>query len=298
MKKTVAVISAAVLLVLCLSSCGYHLSIEKDTEPETTTAFQQETYPVVTAPPVTEATTAFEEDTSPGLVVDSSYEMMSMTKEDVMKLYTSCMNDVKTLAPGFVKTETQNTVDVVAGSGNTQLANSILNLVGNSILNGSDGNYRSTVYKGNKTAVRDMFPLFGEETGCTLTDYSIIKSAVCYRSDSNYKIVIQVNDTLNPDTTSEFSKIMDPADVSSIRNGIPTYLVVLNYKSYQFDMNYTGCEITCVIDKKTSRMESLSHKMITNVSIDINLDLIVLQTQAIKCSGKIIDHVDYSDFDW
>jgi len=300
-KKLPALILVIALVCTVFSSCGYRISIEKK-EKDTTEEATTEAVVTQSLPPVsteyTEQTTTYIIDNSPTLVQDRSYTLMNISKDDCLAIYRNAMNDVKTVAPGFTKTETQRTSDVQAGSGRTQLANSILNLVGQSILNNSDGSGKTVVSKGDTSSAKNIFPLFGSDYGCALTDSSIVKSAQCYTDGSTYKIILTLEDALNPDMNSAFAQIMDPADISTMKDGIAQYLVVLDYSQYQFDINYTGCEITCVIDKATSRMTSLSHKMVMEVAININLNLIVLQTSAVRCTGTITDHVDYTDFKW
>ena len=110
---------------------------------------------------------------------------------------------------------------------------------------------------------------------------------------------ITFDDQLNPDPEySSFSKIMTPIDRDALSAPIEEYLVVLDYNNYKFDINYTNCEITCIIDKATNRMTSLKHKMIMDIEIVLNLDLILFQTKNVKAEGKIVNFLEYYNFDW
>lgn len=297
-KITTAVIF---LLTVCLllSSCGYRLKLEK--VEDGTTAAEERKSEQDTTQPVNETTTAEEStlydlDNGEPMENNSDYVRVALDEEKVLALYRSAMNDVKNNCPGFKKTENQTTSDVSGGSGKTQIANSILNIVGQSIL--ADDNGTVTVTRGDSNSVKSLFPLYGETEGCTLTSTSIIKSAECWTNGEDYRIVIRLNDILNPGQDSEMSKILKPADFEGIKNGISEYLVVLDYSQFQFDMNYTGCEIICVIDRNTSRMTELTQKSVAKVDININLDLFVLKTSAVKCSGTITDEVSFTDFNW
>lgn len=301
--KPIILVSLALAGCLLLSSCNKRLVLVDKTETTTAQPAASETYGYVTdttTAPGGETTTIDEYiiDNTPTISGQGSYRQINMDAATVLALYRSAMNDVKAVAPGFNRTETQLTDDVVAGNGNSQLANSILNLVASSILQGSDGNSSHRVIKGDKTEVTSLFPLYGENDGCTLFDTAIVNSAICYGNDSEYKIVITLNDCLNPDESGDFSKILKPVDISAMKNGISQYFVVLDYSQFQFDMNYTGCEITCVLDKNTSRMKSLSQKMVIDVAININMDLGVWKTDVVKCTGTITDHTDFTDFNW
>ena len=148
-------------------------------------------------------------------------------------------------------------------------------------------------------AVRETFPLYNQDVGCALTDLSIIKSAVCYSNGSSYKLVITFDDQLNPNhEDSDFAKIMTPIDREALSDPIEEYLVVLNKNTYQFDINYTNCEIICVMDKNTKKITSLRQKMIMDIDIVMNLDLVIMETNNLKASGRIINFLEYSNFDW
>ncbi len=304
LKRTLAFISAVVLTMTALSSCGTKKT-ETTTEVPTADYGQQQTgvyTPENTTVPVVESTTAENMtniESSGRITVNSGYKEVAMTRDDVIKVYKNAMDNVKKRCPGFTKTETQTVDNVEAGDGALQLANRILNLISSELLRSTGNNNSLTVSYGDDISVRESFPLFGEDVGCDVTDTSIITSAVCYVSDKDYKVVITVADHLNPDPeTSEFSKIMTPIATSSIASGIEEYLVVLDMSSYKFDMNYTGNEIECRFEKDTGRMTYLSQKMVVNVDIDLNLDLILFKTKGISATGTVINKIEYNDFVW
>ena len=210
------------------------------------------------------------------------------------------MNDVKVRAPGYFRTEYQEMSDVSAGDGNVQLINRILNLVGTELLKDSGDEQKTIqIMAHDDIAVRETFPLYNKDVGCELNDMSIIKSATCYTDGLTYKIIITFDDQLNPDSHySSFSQIMTPIDRNALSDPIEEYLVVLDYNNYKFDINYTNCEITCIIDKATNRMTSLKQKMIMDVEIVLNLDLILFQTKNVKAKGRIVNFLEYYSFDW
>ncbi len=309
--RITAIFCVFVLLVTSLCSCGYEISIRKKGEgdentttiviSENTTALytgQEPIYiPDVSGNTVTEETTA---SSGASIQVDTSYRPMAMSASDVILFYKSAMNDVKVRAPGYVRNEYQEISEVEAGNGDVQLMNRILNLVGTELLKDS-GDEESTIQimAHDDIAVRETFPLYNKDVGCELTDMSIIKSAVCYSDGQSYKIVITFDDQLNPDhENSSFADIMTPIDRESLSDPIEEYLVVLDYNSYKFDINYSNCEITCIIDKATNRMTSLKQKMIMELEIVLNLDLILFQTNNVKAQGTIINFLEYSNFDW
>lgn len=309
--RIIALLCVFVLLVSSLCSCGYEISIRKKGENEektTTIVVVENTTALYTGeepiyiPDVTVNTPVEETTVSGGasIQVDTSYRPMAMSASDVILFYKSAMNDVKVRAPGYVRNEYQEVSDVEAGDGDVQLMNRILNLVSTELLKDS-GDEEATIQimAHDDIAVRETFPLYNKDVGCELTDMSIVKSAVCYSDGQSYKIVITFDDQLNPHhEDSSFADIMTPIDRESLSDPIEEYLVVLDYNSYKFDINYTNCEITCIIDKATNRMTSLKQKMIMDMEIVLNLDLILFQTKNVKAEGTIVNFLEYSNFDW
>jgi len=309
-KRIIALLCALIITLVSLSSCGYEISIRKKGEGDelTTTIVidPNATQPqgdgnniqlpeVTTLPPAEETT-----NTSAGIQVDTSFRPMAMSSQDVITFYKSAMNDVKVRAPGYTRTEYQEISDVTAGDGDIQLMNRILNLVGTELLKDSGDEQKTIqIMAHDDIAVRETFPLYNKDVGCELNDMSIVKSATCYTDGASYKIIITFDDQLNPHhETSSFAQIMTPIDRDSMSNPIEEYLVVLDYNSYKFDINYTNCEITCIIDKATNRMTSLKQKMIMDIDIVLNLDLILFQTKNVKAEGKIVNFLEYYNFDW
>lgn len=304
--KIIAVICAVLITVLSFSSCGYELVLKKKDDGTQTTGGQNEetTSSLTNVPEVpdtvyvpSEITTSENETAG---AVDTSYRALPMSSQDVLELYTRAMNDVKVRAPGYKRHEYQEISDTQAGDGNIQLINNILSLVGTELLKDSGDEQSSIeIMAHDDIAVRDTFPLYDKDVGCELTNMSIVKSAVCYSDGKSYKIVISFDDQLNPDhEDSDFAKIMTPIDREALSDPIEEYLVVLDKNKYQFDINYTNCEIICTIDAQTSRMTSLSHKMIMDIDINMNLDLVIFQTNSVKASGRIVNILKYSEFDW
>lgn len=296
-------IALCMILVLCLSvsSCGYRLVKVEDLESTTaengTTANTQNPVPEETTLPT--ETTTDPADFS-GITVNSDYRSVAMSKEEVADMYARAVNDVKLRCPGFTCTSHQEISDVKAGNGGLQLADRILHLVASEVIKNNDNlDYNTTVQPYDDISVREYFPVFGEDYACEITDYSIITSAACYTNGAYYKLVLTVADTLNPEPkTSQFGKIMTPIERKPVADAIAQYVPVLDMKQYQFDINYTGNEITCLIECATNRIVSMTQKTIMQIEIDLNLDLIVFYTTMIEASGTVINHLSYDNFVW
>ena len=309
-KKLTALLCAFITVLVSLSSCGYEISIRKKGQRDeltTTIVLSPDStlpqgggnnvqLPELTTQPHQETTT----NANAGIQIDSTFRPMAMSSQDVITFYKSAMNDVKVRAPGYTRTEYQEISEVSAGDGNVQLINRILNLVGTELLKDSGDEQKTIqIMAHDDIAVRETFPLYNKDVGCELNDMSIVKSATCYTDGLSYKIIITFDDQLNPDYQySSFAQIMTPIDRNALSDPIEEYLVVLDYNNYKFDINYTNCEITCIIDKQTNRMTSLKHKMIMDIDIVLNLDLILFQTKNVKAEGKIVNFLEYYNFDW
>ncbi len=306
-KKLISVLCALIIIVVSLSSCGYEISINKKGEGDELTTT------IVLSPDgslpsdsgsaqLPDSTTPLYDgtETNPDLQVDTSFVPVAMSSADVITLYKSAMNDVKVRAPGYTRTEYQEMEDVEAFGGDVQLMNRILNLVGTELLKESGDEQKTIqIMAHDDIAVRETFPLYGKDVGCELTDMSIIKSATCYADSTSYKIVITFDDQLNPEPDNgPFAQIMTPIDRESLTKPIEEYLVVLDYNSFKFDITYSNCEIICTIDKATNRMTSLKQKMNMDIDLVMNLDLVIFQTKNVKARGRIVNFLEYYNFNW
>ncbi len=298
---------AAVLLVaviLLLPACQYRIrvtKVEDGTEPTAETTTEPATEPTTEAEPPTEEYLTLDPLTEAGVIYDSAdFRTVAMDKAAVLQMYTEAMNNVKLRCPGFKKRDYQSVSDVTAGSGRLRLANRILNLVASEVLRSTgDANAEVVVKAHEDVKVLENFPLYSMPNGCTLENTELLRSAVCYTDGTRFKLVLTVKDTLNPEPgEGDFSKILTPVARQRVAEGIAEYLVVLDDNKYKFDFNYTGNEIICVFDAESGRMEYLSQKMLIGVDIDLDLDLYLIRTDFIRAQGTVVNHIEYTDFDW
>jgi|GEM_PF-3516700 len=245
-----------------------------------------------------ESETEEERTTVTGFTEVNSFREVALDKAGVVELYTKTVNEVKIRCPGFTKTDYQTVEDVSAGNGKLQLANRILELVSNE-LTGGDRMTAVKVAPHNDIEVIKKFPIYNQGYACGLTELSIIDTAVCYTDGNEDKIVITVANTLNPEpVNSDFGKILTPVNRENVATGILSYLSNLNLDDYLFDFNYTGNEITCVIDRESGRIKSLTQKMIIKVDIDLDIDLFFFSANLIEAHGTVINKLEYTDFIW
>lgn len=238
-----------------------------------------------------------ERTTVPGFVEVNSFREVALDMAGVIELYTKTVNEVKIRCPGFTRRDYQTYETVSADSG-LQLGNRILSLVASELLGGS-GSSVQTVQPHSDIEVIKKFPIYDQGYACSLTDLSIINSAVCYTDGVEDKIVVTVADTVNPKpVTSDFGKILNPVKRENVAGGIASFLSKLDLDKYLFDFNYTGNEITCIIDRESGRIKSLTQKMIIKVDIDLSIDLFFFTQNVIQAHGTVISKTEYTDFDW
>ncbi len=304
MKKPASAILACLLTCLALlqlSGCKYRLQWVRvedetesvsETEPPTTEAPE-------TLPPTTEAPTI-----SPlqeqGIIYESeNYRPEPMDTAAVLRLYTDSVNAVKRALPGFKKKDDQNFTDLQAG-GKGVLVNKIFNMVAREVMRHASGDSSvATVPPQDEEQVLEIFPIYGQEFACDLTELSLITSAVCYTDGEHEKIVITLADTSNAEPVStQYGRIMTPAPRQDIADKITKYFVMLDEEKFKFDFRYTGSEIICILDKETKKLQYLSQKMIVLIDINLDLDFRLFSAELVKASGTVVNHVEYTDFDW
>lgn len=293
------------LFVAAFSSCKYRLKRTRvDEETEGASRPAEVVTELITEPPAPETTAARSVLPDGGMPVEvleeNRFRAAAMDTAGVLQLYTDAMNGVKLRCPGFTKTETQVIDRVRAGQGSLELANRILRLVAENLLTiGGSGSGVVTVPAHSDLQVRQKFPVYGENYGCGLTDLSLIDSAVCYTDGEIYKVVIKVREVLNPaPVDSEFGRIMTPAAREKIAGQISDVLTLLNLDDYLFDFRYADNEITALIERDTGNLISLTQRMVVNVDIDLNIDLLLFRTDFIEAHGTVINKLVIDSFDW
>ena len=282
------------LVAAALSSCKYRLRWMKEEETTTASVF------FFNDAATTETTTVPEPSTEDNGVHEVAFAMAPFDKSAVMELYKNALNNVKIRCPGFRRTESLLTQDVTAGAGKLQLANRILELVAKELVRSRGGAEQTLVVPPmSELDVLDRFPTYGKAEGCTLEDYSILTSAVCYTDGAVYKIVITVEDTLNADPEKgEFRKIMTPISRTSVLGEIGERNLMLDEDQFRFDFNYTGNEIICELDAATGNLLRLTQKSVVEVDVDLDLDFLLFRTNFIEAHGTVINRLEFTDFVW
>ncbi len=291
--KLMACILILALLWAGFAGCKYKLAFvpaeESTAAPETTAA--------PTTEPTTEEPTTEDPVAAAGIIEDNSFREAAMDKAGVLALYTETVNDVKRRCPGFTKSVTLDTENVTAGEGGMQLAQRVMNLVVSEFLNAEGGAVTETLAPHSDIRVLEVFPVCGRDYGCALTNLDLIDSAVCYTDGKVYKLVITVHQTINPAPDSgEFCKIMTPIERQSVAGSISSLLQKLDLGQYLFDFNYRDNEITCILDRETGRILSLSQRNV--VRVDISLGKALFFMSAVEAHGTVLHKLEFTDFIW
>ena len=268
--------------------------------PETPAQTEAPSEVPATEEPTTEEPTTEDPLAAVGIHEDNSYRAAAMDKAAVIAFYTETLNDVKNRCPGYTRTLTHDVTDVTAGKGKLELANRIMNLIVTKLTDAAgDTDDVVTLEPFNDVAVQQTFPVFGETYGCDLTDLSVLESAFCYTDGATYKLIIRVRDTLNPvPGQDEFSKIMTPIDRSGVAGGIAGFLSGLDDRYGLFDFDYADNEITCIVDRETGRILSLTQRMVIHVDIDLTVGLFFFSGTVLEAHGTVVHKLEYTDFVW
>ena len=301
-KAVLLFLFAASLLAAVFSACSSWMPANEETAPVTEDAFLLPSVPATEAP--TEAPTEEPTTKDPlagtGITELDAFVPLPFNKEGVMELYKDALTDVKIRCPGFTKRQEMVAQDVTAEKGSLQFAERIFQVAAAQTLKASGSEEKSLVVAPHDDLkVRAEFPAFGETVGCTLTDFSVVKTAAAYTDGKTQKLVITVEDTLNAEPgTGDFSKIMPAVSRQSVAEGVGGSFVVLGSDNFRCDFNYTGNEIVLESDLATGRILSLTQKSVINVNVDLIMDLLLFKTSLLKAHGTLISRWAYTDFVW
>lgn len=208
-----------------------------------------------------------------------------VTPSQILAEYTEVMNQLKTDAPAFKKVRYQNLPTANQNLG--AVADIVLPIIEKYVTskNVAEG---TSVAAGNSNEL----PVKNSSYGCLLTDPAAIKKAYCeILTDDTYKLVITLNDEMNPNhlapgaTTSSSitTAVFDPYDAGEMITAISS--LVLN----DINFNYTDCTVTLVYNKKTKEVQSVDMTM----NIDITANTILMQVNA-----RIVDITEFSEFSY
>ena len=203
-----------------------------------------------------------------------------LTADEILSEYTTVMNKLKTDAPSFSVTRYQNLPTDHQNLG--PLADFILPIIEKYVTSKAASEPVDYI-AGNS----DKLPLPDSQYGCILTDSSAIKNAYCeVLDDEEYKLVITLNDELNPPALSSGA-----ASSQSITNSVfDTYDALNQITSVselafnKIDFNYTDCTVELIYNPDTNEVTSVDMTMY----IDITANTLLAEIKA-----RIVDISEY-----
>lgn len=208
-----------------------------------------------------------------------------VTAEKILAEYTEVMNKLKNDAPAFTITRYQRLPTEHQNLG--ALADFVLPIIEKYVT--SKSATEAVAYAAGNA---ERLPLPDSQYGCLLTDTSAVKNAYCeVLEDGNYKLVITLNDELNPPVLSAGA-----VSSASITNSVfDTYDALNQITSIselafnKIDFNYTDCTAELVYNPDTLEVEALNMTMF----IDITADTLLMEIKA-----RIVDTSEFSDFEY
>ena len=203
-----------------------------------------------------------------------------LTSEKILDKYTGLMNKLKDDSPAFSFIRYQNLPTDYQNVG--AAAKFVLPIIEKYVTSKSAS--KATQFESGNA---EKLPLPDSAYGCLLTDSTAIKNSYCeVLDDETYKIVITLNDELNPPVissgaTSSQSIINSVFDTYDALNQI-TAISELAFN--KIDFNYTDCTVTLIYNPDTEQVQSIN--MLMNIDI-------VANTLLGELKARIVDICEY-----
>ncbi len=218
-----------------------------------------------------------------------------LTKTQVLAMYKQAVDLVKLRCPGFTRTLENEIHETDAKGEAVALLNSVIHILTQDV-HSADGVV--TVAKDDDLACRVYFPVYDTDYGCKIYDGASVKDAMCYDNGQSYDVVILFHEQKTADGISpEFAQMLTPFSKQALLQNLNAYFPVLNASNCAAALRYYNCEIRCRIDKNSGHIISLMQKMITEVNMQVNFDL-VLTERDFTVRTTMVNHLTFNDFIW
>ena len=208
-----------------------------------------------------------------------------LSAENILEEYTAVMNNLKTQAPAFSFVRYQNLPTEYQNVGSA--ANFVLPII-EKYVTSKTASEETKYEKGNA----NILPLPESSYGCLLTDVSAIKNAYCeVLSDESYKIVLTLNDEMNPPVLTAGTSVSQSAinSVFDAYDALYQITAISDLALNKIDFNYTNCTATLIYNPDTMQVESLNMTM----NIDITANTIFMEIKA-----RIVDVCEFTQFEY
>ncbi len=218
-----------------------------------------------------------------------------LTKMQVLMMYKQAVDAVKLRCPGFTRTVENKIHDINAASDAVAFAK-VLTAIPPATNRSTDSVV--TVEKDDDLSCRIYFPVYDTDYGCRFYDGSAVRDALCYENGQTYELIIQFHEQdSDVGISNEFSQMLSPFSQDELMHILQSYFPVLNENNCDTALRYYNCEIRCRIDKNSGHVLSLQQKMITQVVMNVNLDLILTET-SFSAQAVMVSHLEFTDFIW
>lgn len=220
-----------------------------------------------------------------GTVRTISTDRSLLSAESILAEYTAVMNNLKTDSPAFTFVRYQNLPTEYQNVGSA--ADFVLPII-EKYVTSKTASEEIKYEKGNA----NILPLPDSSYGCLLTDVSAIKNAYCeVLSDESYKLVITLNDEMNPPVLTAGASVSQSAinSVFDTYDALNQITAISDLALNKIDFNYTDCTATLIYNPDTLQVESLNMTM----NIDITANTIFMEIKA-----RIVDVCEFTQFEY
>lgn len=210
------------------------------------------------------------------------------TVDEIVKLYTSAVNNVKSVKPGYTKKEYQSLSDLKLNGANSKWLDYAYDFVTD-----ETESTPITVSKGSAQS-SGYFPLYDRSEGCALRDYNAVKTARCTQNGTVYDIYIEMNAAENPNIkTSPLAQILTPVDPALIEKTLNENQASRFVMIDSYTLNYSGCYLKAAVDIRSGRLLSLTQVMRCSVSANGTV-----KAFRKKCavSGTVVNTAEFYNF--
>lgn len=202
---------------------------------------------------------------------------MPETTKEIIDQYTLLLDKMKAEEPAYKKKEFQSLPEEYRNLGS--IANLILELAAGYMT--TEEECEEVVREKNAGTINNEMPIYGSSKGCVLTDYDAVSWAKCEDlGDGTYKISFSLKeekdceptsaDTLVP--TSAHGAVMSPLSKNDIQtevDKVTSSVPGLNVNS--FELTYRECEFICIYDPATDQVSSITHHIVIDIAVDIDM---------------------------
>lgn len=210
------------------------------------------------------------------------------TTEEIVKLYTSAVNNVKAQKAGYTKKEYQSLSDLKLNGANSKWLDYAYDFVTDETestpINVQKGSSQSSGY----------FPLYGRPEGCALDDYTAVRTARCTQNGTVYDVYIEMNPVKDPDVkTSPLAQILTPVDPEMIKKTLNDNQANRFVRIDSYSLNYSGCYLKAAIDIRSGKLLSLTQVMRCSVSAN---GMVKAIRKKCDVSGTVVNTAEFYNF--